>query len=237
MKINIRRYRASKTLPKCLEGNSNTRIFARGDIVDIIFPSADIQPTAEVWIIAHKSHVRNLNGALKLWKRKLDIVLAHCDQSAFDNITEEYPVVSKSKMRKNPRIRDANGYVECFKIDFCFGASDDSDILWVQSDIFPVIINNDAFSLSPAAPCAMGEYGYSPAFEGVKEEAEEQQQQQPGQAQSPCYGGEAYYIDDQCMQQQQQQQQEYYCMGNGMNMGVYQYPLYCYAVVFPFGLC
>lgn len=131
--VSVRRYVARTSLSKCPGKNSNTRIFAPKDVVEIIW-GADPTPDSDVWIVAHKKRVRNADGAVQLWKRQLRTVLECCDPEPFTLVDMPLPVDGWCTMRESPQCRSKNAVVRCAVISVTC-----KERIWVEDGLFPVV--------------------------------------------------------------------------------------------------
>lgn len=140
-KINVykRLYRARCTLHKCPGKNSNERVFAQGDIVEIICTDAEyVSKKHKVWIIAYKSRPRNPLNHVKLWARPLDEVLKCCEEMPFEERVEQYDVVDQCLVNNDPKSRGDDNYVLCYAIEI-----QGCGQLWIEKGIFPEEGNNN----------------------------------------------------------------------------------------------
>lgn len=139
--LRFHKYTANKTLPKCVDRNSNTRVFAVGDTVEVLFPEGTT-PDNDVWIVAHKKGVRKDSNAVKIWKRKLKLVLEYCDPNQLKIFDRTFTVTRKCEMRRDPHKRDADGYVQCYCVPFEDAQQDDNKPtpIWIEQGIFSVTL-------------------------------------------------------------------------------------------------
>lgn len=162
--VRFRRYKPTRTLPKCVNGKSNTRVFTVNHTVDILFPDGTT-PDSDVWIIVRKDEE---NNSAKIWRRKLGLVRDYCDTDSVEVRYETLPVTKKCEMRRDPRIRVADGYLQCLCVLFGNPLQDGGrpTPIWIERGIFPDTISDEpvkerSSSLSPEPQqCGISPSGY-----------------------------------------------------------------------------